>query len=701
MATILENVTRNPEKWQVWIEMPEPETEQVPWEVPPSRNLHKLILLKAMRPDRMMYALGSFLQSEMGKYNNDVLDERNLIQDISVSTPVCFVFQNGNSVSEIVESMGELQGFCIEDDNLIVVNIGAQSERRAEEMLKEAAKNGSWILLDNVHFIPHWFPDFEDTLAEISLYAHSTFRCFFSIAKYSIPPAFTVLQNCVKVMIESPEGLKGNLLRSWSSFSAESISACKKPNDYQGCLFGLCYFHALLVGRTRFGNDGWTLPYRFTPTDLAVSAECILDILDASGKVIPLDTIQAMLGTILYSGHIHNDADQRVTDAYLGVIFATGMLQGKNLLNELKSPDTYTFTYSKYTQFIEKNIHLESAKLYGLPLYLDTPYYMNKMVDTFSGLSQFSITNGITDANKEHPGESESLLSLLRSFLARLPPDMNMKVTIESSKSMLEDTKAPFVYFALDEFQRLCLLQKEVRQSLSAAIKGLSGTGPLNASLEIMLQEVKVHKVPTSWSTLSWPSEKSISAWLSDLVQRAAYLGKWRKQLSNYLPISMWLAGLFNPRKFLLVIQQVESVKKGLPISDIYLNGYMTTHTSIDSISDRPEDGYLIHGLYLSGAKWDRTAETGCTTLYGMECGGQLSQRHDFQYETPPFLPLLFLVPIEKSSYEKEDMQYQCPIYQTSARATTYVTTIPLNQPNQSVLQWILAGVAIVLQEDT
>jgi len=146
-------------------------------------------------------------------------------------------------------------------------------------------------------------PKLERLLEVVQETAHENFRCFISAE----PPGMqgmknmpeSLLQSCVKVANEAPADIKSNLTRAWANFSQEDVDACKKPTEFKACLFSLCWFHSIVLGRRRFGAQGWSRKYSFNTGDLVICRDVLGSYLDANDDV-PWDDLRYIFGEIMY-----------------------------------------------------------------------------------------------------------------------------------------------------------------------------------------------------------------------------------------------------------------------------------------------------------------------------------------------------------------------------------------------------------------
>lgn len=60
---------------------------------------------------------------------------------------------------------------------------------------------------------------------------------------------------------------------------------CARENEFKSILFALCYFHAVVAERRKFGPQGWNRSYPFNTGDLIISVNVLYNYLEANSKV--------------------------------------------------------------------------------------------------------------------------------------------------------------------------------------------------------------------------------------------------------------------------------------------------------------------------------------------------------------------------------------------------------------------------------
>merc|ERR1711988_8127 len=138
---------------------------------------------------------------------------------------------------------------------------------------------------------------------------HKDFRLFLtSMPSESFPVA--ILQNGIKLTNEPPKGLRANIRGSYTDIDEDTFDSCSKPEPWKKLLFGMCFFHAVIQERRKFGALGWNIQYDWNNSDRSVSVTMLKNYLDEQDHV-PWTTLQYVIGVVNYGGRVTDAWDQR------------------------------------------------------------------------------------------------------------------------------------------------------------------------------------------------------------------------------------------------------------------------------------------------------------------------------------------------------------------------------------------------------
>jgi len=200
-----------------------------------------------------------------------------------------------------------------------------------------------------------------------------------------------LLEKCIKITSEPPQGMKNNLKRAFTFFDKNEFE--DKDNKLKTILFALCYFHAMMLERRKFGSKGFNSRYPFNIGDLRDSAIVLANYLDqqSGGGKIPWDDLRYIFGEIMYGGHIVDDWDRVFCKGFLFNLMNDQLLDEANMFPftegsnvQFKCPAATT--YEKYIEYIDLELPPESPLAYGMHPNTEIDFRTKQCLDTFAAL---------------------------------------------------------------------------------------------------------------------------------------------------------------------------------------------------------------------------------------------------------------------------------------------------------------------------
>jgi len=669
-------------RWKEWSENPTPESEQLPTDWKRLGGFQQLLIMRAIRPDRITLSLRSWVISILGpKYGEAInFDLPVSFEDSGPAVPIFFLLSPGVDATAEVRALGKMQATVMDEDvgRLITVSLGQGQEPVAEKALDLMYTNGGWAMLENIELVAGWLPKLEKKLESLEDGADPLFRTFLSAMPQPVVPV-PILQKSIKLTNEPPTGLKANLKRAYLNFTEAIWENSTRQAEYKAIIFALCFFHSVACERRKFGPLGWNRGYPFNPGDLKDSMAVANNYLEAGGS-IPWDDLRYLFGEIFYGGHITDNFDRKLCTTYLLAYVRVEILEGLSLFPGFTSPGTTN--YKGYLEFIEDSLDRETPIAYGLHPNAEINFMTQQALQLFSDVSNLSPKG--SSGGDGGMSLSEKVKLTLDDILERLPDLFPMLEVMERI-----DDVTPYTGVFLQECERMNTLLFEVRRSLIELDMGLKGDLSITEPMEKLMAALGSIQTPMSWEKLAWASRDSLTGWLANLLARHLQLLNWTGDLVQ--PKVTWVSGLFNAQAFVNAIKQVTSRKNDWALNKLVTTVDVTKKMSAEEIEGTARDGAYVNGLYMEGARWDLAAGT---------------LEDSFMKELYPKMPVIQMRAILA---EKEDLRgvYVCPVYKQTERATPgtatpgtgFVFAMQL-KTKQPPAKWTMAGVAMLLATD-
>ena len=140
-------------------------------------------------------------------------------------------------------------------------------------------------------------------------------------------PAFpaVILQQGIKLRSEPPQGIKNLMVRVYNILKFDQNFQDTNetyPIIWQQTCFRLCFFHAVIQERKKFGPMGWNVSYEFSETDLGISLKQLANLINNQNFTERLSHdhesyLSYLIGEINYGGRVTDNRDRQLLNTVL------------------------------------------------------------------------------------------------------------------------------------------------------------------------------------------------------------------------------------------------------------------------------------------------------------------------------------------------------------------------------------------------
>ncbi|TPX70937.1 hypothetical protein SpCBS45565_g01524 [Spizellomyces sp. 'palustris'] len=655
------------ESWSRWMKDPSCEVELPN---PKSSGFQKVLVVQALRPDRLLTTMNKFCCNVIGIESLAPLPlnmSRLHAEETTAREPILFITTAGADPSQ------ELKDFAVQHvgaDKYQQVAMGQGQGELAISLLREAAMSGGWLCLQNVHLVTGWLPQLEKELSSIK--PHEGFRLWMTSEAHAKFPT-NLLQTSLKITVEAPPGVKKNLQRTYEAWSPSFISG--GPVHRAQALFALAWLHAVIQERRTYIPQGWNKFYEFSAADLRSSAD-LISTMCVSNRPPQWSVLHGLLENAIYGGRIDDMNDALKLKTYLAqyfnddVFMIAGRSPTRRLAKGMNLPNIADHT--SYQALIADLPEVDNVTTFGLPANIDR------------ALQRYSSQSVILQLKVLRQADIQGLRFEKEKWARDLTPFLQLWKKLNTGNELMQrkvnqDPEAnPISSFLALELVNALTLLRRIDADLAAISKVLRGSMLLTNDIMAVAKSLLEGETPQSWLLL-WEGPETPQLFIREAMSNGLEVDQWREKgnAGTLFKSPLRMAGLFNPVTFLNALRQHTSRIIRVPMDDLKLVTTWST-TPLPSVPV----SISITGLLLQGCTFD---------------GSRLSEA---RAEDPTFVqaPICNLAWAPKSTPPVYKAVIEVPLYLEATREKGVCrVSVPCEGHGDG---WLLAGVAFFLKSE-
>ena len=591
---------KNIEHYHKYFDSNDPETmEHMPGWDDKLNSLQKMIVLRAIRPDKVINALQLYIIEHLDQrfIEPPPFDLEPCFEDSVPTSPLIFVLVSGADPTGALIAFAEDRGML--NGKYHAISLGQGQGPKAEALIEQGMEAGHWILLQNCHLATSWMSSLEGIVEGLDPEkVNPQFRLWLTSMPSKAFPV-SILQNGVKMTNEPPKGLRSNMMAAYYIYNDEFMDHKTNEAEWKKMLYAMVLYHACIQERRKFGPLGWNIPYEFNDSDKEINVLQLRELIEQSAEneaEIPYEVISILAGNVNYGGRVTDDLDRR-TLMIMMADFITGEAQ----------KDTYSFSesgdymsppdgdYDHYCEWIKKLPLVAYPEIYGLHENADITCAQTETMNTLATV----LTMEPRVASGGGMSREDIIGGLAKDILDRIPANIDLVPVQRKYPVDYHESMNTVLVQEITRYNKMLGIINLSLKDLSKAVKGLIVmTEPLDKIATSMFN----NQVPEMWEKAAYPSLMPLASWTADLEKRINFLQKW---IDEGHPRVFWVSGFYFPQGFITGTQQNYARKLQVPIDTIGYDFEVLPCYDDSGVKERPADGCIINGPFLEGCRWN------------------------------------------------------------------------------------------------
>ena len=396
----------------------------------------------------------------------------------------------------------------------------------------------------------------------------------------------------------------------------------KGPVERSRLHFLLAWLHAVILERLRYTPTGWTKTYEFNEADQRCALDLIDELVDSFGdrnnlppEKIPWDAIRTIICQTLYGGKIDNDFDAKILSSLAEQFFTSKCFDQQFPLFYSSNPsDTLTIPEgtksSHYVEWVNKLPSVESPAWAGLPVSVErvlrekqSEYLIGRIwqiQDVNEEAVSLESTSEKKAIGKKEGGQQQ--VKWLRNlgekavrYLQILPS------SIEKLNRTSNSISNPLFRFLEREVTVATKLLDTLRSNLGEIKLLCEGKAQSTSLTRKLAQEIHAEQVPSVWKKYR-VANLTVTDWVTDFKKRLDQFNEIIPK-KDYQKAGVWMGGLLFPEAYLTATRQAVAQSHQWSLEELELRVTIYENEEVE------EDSFLISGLFIEGADWNRSSK--------------------------------------------------------------------------------------------